>query len=93
MDYYLSDLGKKHLPELNRLAKLDTPEADDKILHYCMEGIRLNGTFGSYREVTRSMTVEDHGRQIPIKAGDRVFVSFVLPPSLPFVLLPLDPRR
>ncbi len=77
MDYYLSDEGKVHLPTLNRLAKLDTPEADEKILHYCMEGIRLNGTFGSYREATTSLTVDDNGRQVPVQAGQRVFVSFV----------------
>lgn len=33
LDYYLSDEGSVHLQEINRLAKLDTPEADDKILH------------------------------------------------------------
>lgn len=77
LDYYLSDAGKVHLPELNRLAKMDTPEADRKILHYCMEGIRLNGTFGSYREATKPMMIDDNGRQVPVKAGDRVFVSFV----------------
>lgn len=76
LDYYLSE-GKRHLPEINRLAKADTPEADEKILHYAMEGIRLNGTFGSYREATKSTTVDDGGRQVPIKAGDKVFTSFV----------------
>ena len=33
LDYYLSDEGAVHLKEINQLAKLDTPEADDKILH------------------------------------------------------------
>ena len=32
LDYYLSDEGKPHLKEINRLAKLDTQEADDLIL-------------------------------------------------------------
>ena len=77
LDYYLSDEGKIHLPEINRLAKLDTPEADNTILHYCMEGIRLNGTFGSYREATTSTTVQDGDREVSIKPGDKVFVSFV----------------
>ena len=77
LDYYLSEEGKVHLPEINRLAKLNTPEADDKILHYCMEGIRLNGTFGSYREATEALTVDDDGRSVSVKKGDRVFVSFV----------------
>ncbi|KAJ9645772.1 hypothetical protein H2199_002812 [Coniosporium tulheliwenetii] len=77
LDFYLSPRGQPYLPEINRLAKLDTPEADDKILHYCMEGIRLNGTFGSYREAAGSATVDDGGRLVHVKPGDKVFVSFV----------------
>jgi linoleate 10R-lipoxygenase len=42
-----------------------------------MEGIRLNGTFGSYREAASACTVDDGGRQVSVKAGDKVFVSFV----------------
>lgn len=43
-----------------------------------MEGIRLAGTFGSYREVAAKDTiVEDNGEQVHVKPGDRVFVSFV----------------
>ena len=33
LDYYLSDEGKPYLKEINRLAKLDTKEADDLLLH------------------------------------------------------------
>ncbi|KAL8894300.1 MAG: hypothetical protein Q9192_004441 [Flavoplaca navasiana] len=77
LDYYLSDEGKQHLPAINKYAKMDTPEGDDKILHYAMEGIRLNGTFGSYRESTVHDTINDGGRQVPVKPGDKVFCSFV----------------
>lgn len=77
MDFYLSEEGKVHLPEIQRWAKLDSEEADDKLLRYCMEGIRLNGTFGSYREAATSMVVDDGGRQVAINPGDKVFVSFV----------------
>ena len=38
LDFYLGD-GKEHLPEINRLAKLNTAEADDILLHYLLEGI------------------------------------------------------
>ncbi|MCJ1251085.1 hypothetical protein MMC30_008316 [Trapelia coarctata] len=77
IDYYLSDEGKKHLPEIRRLALADTPEADEKLLHYCMEGIRLNGTFGSYRESTVTTTIDDGGRPVEVKPGDKIFCSFV----------------
>jgi linoleate 10R-lipoxygenase len=46
-------------------------------MHYAMEGIRLNGTFGSYRESHADTTLIDGGRQVSIKKGDKVFVSFV----------------
>lgn len=32
LDYYLSEEGAPHLKEINRLAKLDTDEADESIL-------------------------------------------------------------
>ncbi|KAL8634703.1 MAG: hypothetical protein Q9228_007716, partial [Teloschistes exilis] len=63
LDYYLSDQGKQHLPAINKYAKMNTAEADDKILHYAMEGIRLNGTFGSYRESQIHDTINDNGRE------------------------------
>ncbi|KMU91811.1 linoleate diol synthase (Linoleate (8R)-dioxygenase) [Coccidioides immitis H538.4] len=77
IDYYLSEEGRIHLPDIQRLAHQDTPESDDKLLHYCMEAIRLNGTFGSYREATTAMEIDDDGRHVSIKPGDKVFVSFV----------------
>lgn len=77
LDYYLTEEGKVHLPEINRLAKMDTAEADDKILHYAMEGIRLNGNFGSYHESTVETTVNDGGRAVKVRPGDRVFVGSI----------------
>ncbi|MCJ1398075.1 hypothetical protein MMC11_001272 [Xylographa trunciseda] len=77
LDYYLSEEGKSYLPDIRRLALEDTPDADEKLLHYCMEGIRLNGTFGSYRESTISTTIDDGGRAVDVKPGDKIFCSFV----------------
>ncbi|EFE44257.1 hypothetical protein TRV_00943 [Trichophyton verrucosum HKI 0517] len=77
IDYYLSEEGKVHLPDIKRWAKERTDEADEKLLHYCMEGIRLNGTFGSYRESTAALDIDDDGRNVSVKPGDKVFVSFV----------------
>jgi linoleate 10R-lipoxygenase len=47
-----------------------------------MEGIRLNGTFGSYREAASNTAINDGAtngaaKEVQIKAGDKVFVSFV----------------
>lgn len=75
IDYYLDH--PEHLVEINKLANTPGPEADEKLLHYAMEGIRLNGTFGSYRLATTQMTVDDNGRKVDVKPGDKVFCSFV----------------
>ena len=43
-----------------------------------MEGIRLAGTYGAYREAVLPDTIiEDDGRKVPVEAKDKVFVSFV----------------
>lgn len=79
VDYYLSAPGSVHVPQINQIA-LSPPskETDALLLGYAMEGIRLAGTFGSYREATQDdVIVEDDGREVSVRRGDRVFVSFV----------------
>ncbi|KAI1104345.1 linoleate diol synthase [Jackrogersella minutella] len=79
VDYFLSPEGSKLIPELYRVANLPASEETDALmLGYCMEGIRLAGAFGSYREAAADDTIEESdGRQVPVRAGDRVFISFV----------------
>jgi hypothetical protein len=81
VDFFLSPAGQQHIPDIHRIAnEPSSEETDALLLGYAMEGIRLAGTFGSYREVaTNDVIHEDDGRSIPVKAGDRVFVSFVSP--------------
>ncbi len=58
-------------------------ETDALLLGYAMEGIRLAGTFGTYRSAVVDDTVMDNqGHEVTVKAGDRVFVSFVSPAFL-----------
>ena len=77
LDFYLSEGGQQHLPAIQKLAHQDSPEAFDKLMHYAMEGIRLHGTFASYRTATVSTTIDDDEKQVPVKPGDKVFCSFV----------------
>lgn len=79
VDYYLSDEGRVHVPELHAVANQPVSEETDALLlGYAMEGIRMAGTFGSYREAAADdVIVEDDGRRVEVKKGDRVFVSFV----------------
>lgn len=69
----------KHIPEMHRIASSPaSAETDALLLGYCMEGIRLAGTFGSYRQaVSEDVIHEDDGRDVHVKSGDKVFVSFV----------------
>ncbi|KAL3493260.1 hypothetical protein BJX62DRAFT_223926 [Aspergillus germanicus] len=77
IDYYLSENGRQHLPDINRVAKEDTPASDEILLRYCMEAIRLNGVFGSYRQSQTNLSLNDKLGDVQIKPGDKVFVSFV----------------
>ena len=65
------------MPEINRLAKLNTPESDKALTHYVLEAIRLNGTYGAYREAQRDVTVNDGGNEVHVNKGAKVFVSFI----------------
>lgn len=79
MDFYLAAGGQKYWPDIVRLAKQNDDTADEKILRYAMEAIRLHGTFGTYRSAAGTTTVDDSGfsGQKEVKPGDKVFVSFV----------------
>ena len=75
IDYYLSDAGKQYLPDINKTAKTSGAEADERLLRYVMEGIRLNSTFGTSRLATTDTNVDDNGQSVEVKAGDKVFCS------------------
>ncbi|KAI1331626.1 linoleate diol synthase [Xylariaceae sp. FL0255] len=78
VDYYLSPNGSKHVGEIYAVAtQAVSAESDALLLGYIMEAIRLAGTFGSYREATADDVIPgDDGRSTPIKAKDRVYLSF-----------------
>lgn len=80
VDYFLSLEGSKHIPELHRIATLpSSADTDALMLGYALEGVRLAGTFGSYREAAADDVIRenDGSSSVSIRAGDRVFVSFV----------------
>jgi hypothetical protein len=65
IDYYLGD-GAEHLPELYRLARENTPAADEKLMHYMLEGCRLRGTPAVYRDVEADgVVLEDYATAKP----------------------------
>jgi len=78
LDFYLQDDNARHLKEIQRLANLGTDEAWNVIKKYALEGGRLAGTFGLYRQVDCDhISINDDGRQVNLEKGDLVFVSFI----------------
>jgi linoleate 8R-lipoxygenase/9,12-octadecadienoate 8-hydroperoxide 8R-isomerase len=78
LDFYLSDEAGPHLKEINRLAKLDTDEADELLLRYFMEGSRIRATVGLYRAVAKETDpIQDGERSIDVKPGDEVLCDLV----------------
>ncbi|CAF9935527.1 hypothetical protein IMSHALPRED_010259 [Imshaugia aleurites] len=77
LDFYLEPENAEHLKEISRLAKLDTPEADDLILRYFMEGTRISATVGLYRDVATTTTIPDGDRQVHVIPGEEIFVDCI----------------
>ncbi|KAL2835185.1 Psi-producing oxygenase A [Aspergillus cavernicola] len=77
LDYYLSEDGSTHLTEINRLAKEDTPEADELLTRYFMEGARLQSSVALPRVAAQPTVIEDNGKKIAIKAGQAVVCNLV----------------
>ena len=78
LDFYLGPKGAAHWPTIVDLAKTDDQAAFDALMHYAMEGIRLNGTFGAYRLSTVEADIPDgENGTVHVVPGDRVFSSFV----------------
>ncbi|KAH8200682.1 hypothetical protein TruAng_005146 [Truncatella angustata] len=75
IDYFISKDGVMHLPEVNRLARSDVPEDFDTLMHYVLEASRLSGETGALREVVQDITIQDKGRSLDFKAGDRVTLN------------------
>jgi linoleate 10R-lipoxygenase len=78
MDFYLQDKNKAHLADIQRVSRgPDTVDADAKLLHYAMEGIRISGQFGSFRRSEVTHTFNTEPSPVTVKPGDRVFCSFI----------------
>jgi len=79
IDFYLEPSRATLRAEIAAIARQpQSQQTDALLLGYAMEGIRLAGTFGSYRQASRADEItEDDGRSVAVPAGARVFVSFV----------------
>ncbi|KAI0883987.1 linoleate diol synthase precursor [Annulohypoxylon maeteangense] len=64
LDYFLG-AGSEHLPRLCRLAHENTTDADNKLLHYMLEGIRLHSTVVLTRTVSPTSAPQKITDDIP----------------------------
>ncbi|KAL4953119.1 Psi-producing oxygenase A [Aspergillus filifer] len=77
LDYYLSEEGSVHLPEINRLAKETAPEAEELLTRYFMEGARLRSSVALPRVAAEPTVVDDNGSNVTVKAGQAVICNLV----------------
>ncbi|KAF2005119.1 heme peroxidase [Amniculicola lignicola CBS 123094] len=75
LEYYLLGDGKVHWEKIQKLALDDSDAAFDELMHYTMEGSRLNGETGVARIVAAPTTITQDGKTHDLKAGDTVFVN------------------
>lgn len=75
LEFYLCGEGKKHWPAIVALAHDDSEAAFEKLMHYVMEGGRLNGETGVFRSVSQDVSVTEAGKTMDLKAGETVFVN------------------
>lgn len=74
MDYLFTE-GRQHWPEVQKLAKQDTPEADDKLMRYALEFSRLASETGMARIVAKDVTIKDGDRELKFQPGDKIVVN------------------
>ncbi|KAJ5720751.1 Psi-producing oxygenase A [Penicillium malachiteum] len=77
LDFYLEPQNAAHLAEIQRLSKETTPESDELLLRYFMEGARIRSTVALPREVAKPTVVEDNGVNVTLKAGQEIVCNLV----------------
>ncbi|KAK4548052.1 hypothetical protein LTR36_010772 [Oleoguttula mirabilis] len=74
MDYFMTAPGNKHWPAVQALARDDSDDAFDQLMHYFMEASRLNGETGVFRWVSRDMTEDEAIIDKTKPLGERKYV-------------------
>ncbi|KAF1851680.1 heme peroxidase [Cucurbitaria berberidis CBS 394.84] len=75
LEYFLLGDGKQHWSAIQALAHDDSDAAFEKLMHYTMEGGRLNGETGVVRAVAKETSITEAGKTTHLSAGDAVFVN------------------
>lgn len=89
VDFFL-EAGSRFLPDLYTCSHANTPEADEKIERYFLEGVRLSSISGIYRiyqplsnDDAPMTEIQDGAQTFAISKGQRVFVDLPVASSDP----------
>ncbi|KAF2727140.1 hypothetical protein EJ04DRAFT_539107 [Polyplosphaeria fusca] len=77
LEFYLVGAGKAHWGAIQKVAQRpdEDEEAFQTLMHYLMEGSRLNGETGVFRSVAQPTSIPGpDGKPVDLKVGDTVFV-------------------
>ncbi|KAJ5102586.1 Psi-producing oxygenase A [Penicillium argentinense] len=77
LDFYLEKENAAHLAEIQRLSKEDTPESNDLLLRYFMEGARIRSSVALPREVAKPTAFDDNGEKVTLKTGQQIYCNLV----------------
>ncbi|KAJ4356159.1 uncharacterized protein N0V89_004189 [Didymosphaeria variabile] len=75
IEYFLLGDGQKHWTEVQTLAAKDDDASFDALSRYVLEAGRIAGETAVVREVVKNTTFTDHGKEVEVKKGDRLFVN------------------
>ncbi|OAL49850.1 heme peroxidase [Pyrenochaeta sp. DS3sAY3a] len=75
LEFYLLGAGKPHWPAIQALAQDDSEQAFEKLMHYTMEGGRLNGETAVLRAVAKETSITEAGVTTSLHPGSTVFVN------------------
>jgi linoleate 8R-lipoxygenase / 9,12-octadecadienoate 8-hydroperoxide 8R-isomerase len=74
LEYYLT-AGNKHLDAINKLANDESDESFAKLRRYIMEGCRIAGETGVFRQVNHAGEIRDGENIVKFAAGDKVLLN------------------
>jgi cytochrome P450 len=73
LEFYMTE-GKEYLPAIQDLAANDSGEAFEELTRYVLEGCRIAGEGGVFRQVNRDCEING-GTPLRVSKGDRVLIN------------------
>lgn len=74
MDFYFTE-GRHHWPAIAELAREGSPEADEKLMKYMLEGSRLSCGSAVIRRINKRTSIKDGNRTLHLEENERLFVN------------------